>query len=229
MAKTKTKKELLEDYLNTEDFEYDINSDPLFAALKDTVSQNAKKSAEDLLGKYSQISGGGSVSSAAMSAASRGANSELSKLGEEIPRLYELAKEIYNDKLAEKESKFRAALDYESHLAKHPNAEEFADGTPSEDTTEPPKPDEPDKIPDEDFSASANDPSGNNGMTSGGLAANGTQKHQMDENVFTMTKKLISTYLSAGQTSRAKSLYSKFKNAMSQAQRSSIDGLFRES
>lgn len=227
MSKNKTKKDLLEDYLYSEDFDYDVESDPVFKALKDSVTENARKTAEDLLGKYSQISGGGSVSSAAMSAATQGANRELSKLGEEIPELYELAKEMYNEKLAEKESKFRAALDYESHLAKHPNQEVFNETEnvdKNEEATLPPVNNEP--KPEENTEEKTYS-KGDNGLTSGSLASKDTPKHQMDKNVFDMTKKLIITYLSTGQRSQADALYSKFKNSMSDSQRIEIQQIFK--
>ena len=67
----KTTKDYLEEYLNKKDFEYDVFKDPVYLALKRSYEDNAEKTAEDLLGKYSQISGGGSVSSRAMSAAAR--------------------------------------------------------------------------------------------------------------------------------------------------------------
>lgn len=227
MAKSKTKKDFLEDYLYSEEFEYDIESDPVFKALKDSVKESARKSAEDILGKYSQISGGGSVSSSAISAATQGANNELERLAEEIPELYELAKEMYNDRLAEKERKFRAAMDYDSHVTRYPQSEEFEDNSKNEEDTPIGEPavDKEEALPDEpkekDYSK------GGNGLTTGSLAAKDTAKHQMDKNVFTMTKKLIETYISIGNTTEANTLYSRFKASMSEAQRLEIEKLLK--
>ena len=107
----KNTKDYLEEYINKKDFEYDVFKDPIYLALKKSYEDNAKRTAEDLLGKYSQISGGGSVSSAAMSAASGAAAAEMSKLSGHIPELYELARQMYDDELAANQKKFQAMLD----------------------------------------------------------------------------------------------------------------------
>lgn len=229
MANNKSKKELLEELLNSEKEDYDINSDPVFKALKDSVKKSSATAAEDILGKYSQISGGGSVSSAAMSAASQGANKELSRLGEKIPELYALAQEMYNDKLAEKEKKFRSAMDYDAHLAKleqlYNSEKNEEDNTEIDGAPELPKGDA-EVMPDENTEEKMLS-KGKNGITTGSLAMNESGKHQMDKNVFTATKRLINTYLSAGQNAQANTLFSKFKNSMSDSQRLEIELLLK--
>ena len=234
----KTKKDYLEDYINSDAFKYDLEDDPVYEALKRTYSANAKKTAEDLLGKYSQLSGLGSVSSHAISAAGQGASSELSKLNEHIPELYELAREMYDADMAEKEKKFRAYLDFEKSNEKKETAS--SSKTEKEDSAEKEKPKTED-VPEEKEEPKEEDnespgvehksdkgnsySKGDNGITTGSLAAESNSKHVMNSEVYTMTKKLVKTYMSIGLRSDAETLYSKFKNSMSASQRLEIEAL----
>ena len=229
----KTKKDYLEDYINSEAFKYDLEDDPVYEALKRTYSESAKKTAEDILGKYSQLSGLGSVSSAAISAAGQGANSELGKLREQIPELYALAREMYDEDMAEKERRYKAYLEYEKSLEKNNSVsdggkdaaedkgqenlpEKEEDKTGGENALE----ENPSAL-DEGFSHSK----GENGITTGSLAAGAAPKHQMDASVYGMTKNLVRTYISVGRVGDAEKLYSKFKGSMSDSQRLEIEKL----
>lgn len=231
----KTKKDYLEDYINSDAFKYDLEDDPIFEVLKRTYSENAKRTAEDLLGKYSQVSGLGSVSSHAISAAGQGANSELGKLYEQIPELYELAREMYDADMAEKERKFKVYLDYEKSNEKKEASSSSSDAK-TEKEEEPKKediPEEKEEQKDEEESPGVDYETdkgnsyskGDNGITTGSLATTGNSKHVMNSEVYTMTKKLVKTYMSVGRRSDAETLYSKFKNSMSASQRLEIESL----
>ena len=230
----KTTKDYLEEYLNKKDFEYDVFKDPVYLALKRSYEDNAEKTAEDLLGKYSQISGGGSVSSRAMSAAASGAASELSKLNDHIPELYELARQMYDDDLSDKEKRYKALLEYDKYLdakAEKLLSQDKGSGEEEESDKVQEQP-----VPDDDSEGAedtGNLPTiekdafskGENGIATGSLAASTSSRHVMDPAVYTMTKRLVNTYMSVGQRNEALALYSKFKNSMSQSQRLEIESI----
>ena len=229
----KTKKDYLEDYINSDEFKYDLEEDPIYEALKRTYSENAKRTAEDLLGKYSQVSGLGSVSSHAISAAGQGANSELEKLSEQIPELYELAREMYDEDMAEKERKFKAYLEYERSnekkdtSSKDEDEKDEKDDLPVNDGTETDK--EGSSGVDHETDTGNSYSKGENGETTGSLALQDSSKHVMNSEVYTMTKRLVKTYMSVGRQSEAQALYSKFKNSMSKSQRLEIEELLGRS
>ena len=130
---SKKRKDYLDDYLDHKDFEYDYKSDPLYQAVKKQYLMEAERSAEDVLGKYSAMSGGGTVSSAAISAASNAANAHKSKLGQVLPTLYDMAWNIYKDELENKKNKYEAMLGedrFNSSLLDIPEHED--DGNESE-------------------------------------------------------------------------------------------------
>ena len=229
----KTKKDYLDDYINSDAFKYDLEDDPIYEVLKRTYSENAKRTAEDLLGKYSQLSGLGSVSSHAISAAGQGASSELNKLYDQIPELYELAREMYDADMAEKERKFKAYLDFEKSNEKKEVSSGSSDTKveneeePKNEETPETKEDPEEDSTDQNYESDKGDSysKGDNGITTGSLAAEGNSKHVMNSEVYTMTKNLVKTYMSLGRTSDAETLYSKFKNSMSVSQRLEIERL----
>ena len=229
----KTKKDYLDDYINSDAFKYDLEDDPIYEVLKRTYSENAKRTAEDLLGKYSQLSGLGSVSSHAISAAGQGASSELNKLYDQIPELYELAREMYDADMAEKERKFKAYLDFEKSNEKKEVSSGSSDTKveneeePKNEETPETKEDPEEDSTDQNYESDKGDSysKGDNGITTGSLAAEGNSKHVMNSEVYTMTKNLVKTYMSLGRTSDEETLYSKFKNSMSVSQRLEIERL----
>ena len=234
----KTKKDYLDDYINSDAFKYDLEEDPVYEVLKRTYSENAKRTAEDLLGKYSQLSGLGSVSSHAVSAAGQGASSELGKLYEQIPELYELAREMYDADMAEKERKFKAYLEFEKSNEKKESSSSSSDAKTEKEEAPEKENLKTENVPEDKEDTGEGSPgvdyesdkgnsysNGDNGITTGSLAAQSNSKHVMNSEVYTMTKKLVKTYMSIGRQGDAEALYSKFKNSMSASQRLEIERL----
>ncbi len=244
MPNTKSEtKDFLDELLKDEKFKYDIENDSVYNAIRRGYIDSATRIAEDILGKYSQISGGGGVSSAAITSALGGAHKEMQGFHELVPELYDLAREMYDANVDEKIKKYEAALGYDAYLLEKEKAEaeknkedqengknEESDGnngggnngggnneTPKEDI----------KYPQTDFDDNYSE-IGNNGLMSGGLAMDKNPKHEMDENVYEMTRSLISAYISRGKLSDAMSVYNRFKNSMSDAQRAVIEKYFEK-
>ncbi len=85
---------LVDKILNGEKFDYDVNSDALFANYADVYERNAKKAAEDAMGRSSAASGGYG-NSFASAAASQAYNSQMQNLNAAVPQLQELAYQQY--------------------------------------------------------------------------------------------------------------------------------------
>lgn len=86
--------DLVDRILNGEKFSYDVNEDALFANYSDIYERNARKAAEDAMGRASAASGGYGSSYAA-AAASQQYNSQMQGLNEVVPQLQQLAYEQY--------------------------------------------------------------------------------------------------------------------------------------
>lgn len=208
----KKRKDYLDDYLDYDDFEYDYKSDPLYSAMKKQYLSEAERTAEDVLGKYSSVSGGGSVSSSAISAASAAANQQKSRLSEAIPTLYDLAWEMYKDELDSKREKYEAVLEEDKFLNSMLKSNEAVK---------------------EDEENTDNKTENNSGETTLGTGGNGTSSTEpfkpsltdkkMADGIFDMTKNLIRNLVSAGDGEKARSMYNMYKNAMSQSQRNEIE------
>lgn len=97
---------LLNKISNARNFEYDLESDPVYTNLRNQMRNESRRAATDVLADIQQQSGG--KSSYAATAASLAANNYNAKLTEQIPRLYELAFERYQGGLENQQE----ALDY---------------------------------------------------------------------------------------------------------------------
>lgn len=84
---------LVKKYVNREAFEYDLESDPSYQAVKATAENQARKAATDTLAEYSQYGGG--TNSYAVSAATQAGNNLRAKVTEAIPTLYQNAYDRY--------------------------------------------------------------------------------------------------------------------------------------
>ena len=85
---------LVDKILNGEKFDYDVNSDAMFANYADVYERNAKKAAEDAMGRSAAASGGyGNSYASAM--ASQAYNSQMQNLNATVPELQNLAYQQY--------------------------------------------------------------------------------------------------------------------------------------
>ena len=85
---------LVDKILNGEKFDYDVNSDALFANYADVYERNARKAAEDAMGRGAAASGGYG-SSYAQALAGQAYNSQMQNLNAAVPQLQELAYQQY--------------------------------------------------------------------------------------------------------------------------------------
>lgn len=205
---TKKRKDYLDDYLDYDEFDYDYKSDPIYQAMKKQYLAEASRTAEDVLGKYSSMSGGGTVSSAAISAASNAANLQKSKLSESLPALYDLAWEMYQGELDNKKEKYEALFKEEQLESKNEVIEENDKG-------------EEEHAGNESYGDEKNE---NHSPNTSPLKPGGEGK-KMDDGIFDMTKKLISNLVSLGDGSRAKEIYGMYMYSMSPSQRKTIEAL----
>lgn len=208
----KKRKDYLDDYLEYDDFKYDYKSDPLYQAMKKQYLSEADRTAEDVLGKYAVSSGGGTVSSSAISAASNAANLQKSKLNEALPTLYDLAWEMYQGELDDKKNKYEALLKEDEFVSKNSvtaeseySEEEYTENENNNYS------DDGEKSQKENTSTSPVKPRG--------------EGKKMDDGIFDMTKKLIENLVSSGEVNRAKNMYSMYMYSMSSSQRKTIEDM----
>lgn len=88
--------ELLNNILNREDFEYNVNADPLYNQYREQYVREGKNAMRDTIGQTSALTGGYGSSYAGI-AGSQAYDSYLQKLNDKIPELYQLAYQKYQD------------------------------------------------------------------------------------------------------------------------------------
>lgn len=86
---------VLDQYMNREDFSYDVNSDALYQQYKDQYTALGKLAMQDTMGQASAMTGGYG-SSYASTAGNQAYQSYLSQLNEVVPELYGMARDAYN-------------------------------------------------------------------------------------------------------------------------------------
>ena len=91
------KEDVMQDYLNREDFSYDPNGDALYRYYRDRYMDQGKTAMEDTMGQAAALTGGYG-SSYAQNVGQQAYNSHLKELGDVIPELYQLAYDRYQDK-----------------------------------------------------------------------------------------------------------------------------------
>ena len=89
--------EALQEYLNREDFRYDLNADALYRQYKDRYMELGKAAMEDTMGQAAALTGGYG-SSYAQNVGQQAYNRYLQQLGDVVPELYQLAYDRYRDK-----------------------------------------------------------------------------------------------------------------------------------
>lgn len=86
---------VLDQYMNREDFSYDVNSDALYQQYKDQYTTLGKLAMQDTMGQAAAMTGGYG-SSYASTAGNQAYQSYLSQLNNVIPELYGMALDRYN-------------------------------------------------------------------------------------------------------------------------------------
>ena len=89
--------EALDDYMNREDFQYDINADALYRQYEDRYQKLGREAMEDTMGQAAALTGGYG-SSYAQNVGQQAYQKQLSQLSDVIPELYQLAYERYQDR-----------------------------------------------------------------------------------------------------------------------------------
>ena len=89
--------EALQEYLNREDFRYDLNADALYRQYKDRYMELGKAAMADTMGQAAALTGGYG-SSYAQNVGQQAYNRYLQQLGDVVPELYQLAYDRYRDK-----------------------------------------------------------------------------------------------------------------------------------
>lgn len=204
----KSKKTYLDEYLENDDFRYDYKKDPLYAAMKKQYLSEAERTAKDVLGSYSQISGGGTPSSSAIAAASSAANLQKSKLSSALPQLYDMAWDMYQTELDNKRDKYNAVLDYDKFIydtygKEYDKYYEYDTPSNKEETAT-----------DYPVDNENNEDKVNLTPFKDGTGA----EKSMDPSTFSMTEKLISNMVRAGNLHGAENYVSKFQASMSKSQ-----------
>lgn len=92
--------ELLDEYLNREDFNYDVNGDALYAQYKDQYTKNANKAMKDTVAQSAAYTGG-YANSWGQSAGQQVYQDYMTELDNKVP---ELRQQAYNEYLAEGEA-----------------------------------------------------------------------------------------------------------------------------
>ena len=87
---------LLNSILNREDFNYNVNADPLYNQYKEQYVREGKNAMRDTTGQAAALTGGYGSSYAGI-AGSQAYDSYLQKLNDKIPELYQLAYQKYQD------------------------------------------------------------------------------------------------------------------------------------
>ena len=120
--------DLLDDYLSRGEFDYDPESDPLYASYRDSYLRQGSAAMKDVYAEASTLTGGYGNSYAA-SAGAQAYGEYLDRLNDRLPELYEAAYDRYSDSLDEAYRKYGASSDYYSDLLdRYYNDREFFSG-----------------------------------------------------------------------------------------------------
>lgn len=87
----------LEDYLNREDFQFDLNSDALYRQYKDRYQELGRAAMEDTVGQAAALTGG-YTNSYAQNVGQQAYRRQLKELDDVIPELYQLAYDRYRNR-----------------------------------------------------------------------------------------------------------------------------------
>ena len=88
--------EALQEYLNREDFRYDLNADALYRQYKDRYMELGKAAMADTMGQAAALTGGYG-SSYAQNVGQQAYGKSLEQLGDVVPALYQLAYDRYRE------------------------------------------------------------------------------------------------------------------------------------
>ena len=104
---------VLDQYMNREDFSYDVNSDALYQQYKDQYTALGKLAMQDTMGQAAAMTGGYG-SSYASAAGNQAYQSYLSQLNEVVPELYGMARDAYNQEGQELLNQYGLLTDQEN-------------------------------------------------------------------------------------------------------------------
>ncbi|MBQ6698698.1 MAG: hypothetical protein IJN09_06605 [Oscillospiraceae bacterium] len=127
-ARKKELDALTKELRNYGKFEYNPESDPLYAALLAQYQKNGQRAMQDTLAQIAARTGG-LASSYAATAGNQAYANHMSELGGRIPELAQLAYEMHSDEYNRKLQQAQMAQSlYESDLARYQNDRNFAYG-----------------------------------------------------------------------------------------------------
>lgn len=127
-AREKQLNDILDDIKNYKEFEYNPETDPMYAALSAQYTKNGQRAMQDTIAQMAARTGG-LASSYAASAGNQAYANYMSELGGRIPELQQLAYQMYNDDYNKQLQQAQIAQNlYDSALTKYQNDRSFAYG-----------------------------------------------------------------------------------------------------